>query len=135
MLKHELFVREYIKDFNGTRAAMALGYSAASAPSAACQMLKRPLVKELLAKVISERSDRLQVEADWVLTELMENHHLARQKGDINASNKALETIGKHIDVGAFSEPMVAHTSNDLVEKLRRGRARVKLLRKFERIK
>lgn len=42
--KEIIFVKEYIKDFNGTRAAIEAGYSEKSARSAASRMLTLSLI-------------------------------------------------------------------------------------------
>lgn len=40
--KQELFISEYLKDFNGTQAAIRAGYSEDTAGSIACENLKKP---------------------------------------------------------------------------------------------
>ena len=44
-LKHQSFVNEYLKDFNGTQAAIRAGYSSRSARSTASELLTYPNVK------------------------------------------------------------------------------------------
>ena len=54
--REQLFAREYLLDLNGTRAAIAAGYSAKTASQAASRMLRnvkvRALLKELLRRFI-----------------------------------------------------------------------------------
>ena len=146
-LKHQLFALEYVKDFNGTRAATAAGYPAKTASGAACRLIKKPEVRESVAVALAARCERIQIDTDWVLAELVKNYYMIMQgvhfidgtgkptgavRVDRGAAIKILEVIGKHVDVGAFREPAVAHTSDDLVERLQRGRERVNALRKIE---
>ena len=54
--RRERFAREYLLDLNGTRAAIAVGYSAKTASQVASRMLRnvnvRALLKELLRRLI-----------------------------------------------------------------------------------
>ncbi len=56
MLKdqHVLFVFEYLRDFNGTQAAIRAGYEEASAASQAWKLLRRPEIKEYRDRKIRE---------------------------------------------------------------------------------
>jgi phage terminase small subunit len=53
--KHALFVREYLKDLNGTQAAIRAGYSAKTAKVQASQLLTRLNVQEAIAAGQKER--------------------------------------------------------------------------------
>lgn len=64
----ELFVQEYLKaNFNGTKAAIAVGYSPTSARVKASELLATPEVQKLLAVAIAERAERVKIDADDVL--------------------------------------------------------------------
>ena len=67
--KRAIFVREYAIDKNGTRAAIAAGFSAKSAAVTASKLLKNPKVKAELAELISKAMQRLDVTLDRVLQE------------------------------------------------------------------
>jgi len=67
--KQALFVKEYIVDFNATRAAKAAGYSPKTAFTIGVENLKKPLIQALLAKEIKKRADRIEITQDRVLTE------------------------------------------------------------------
>jgi|SRR5579862_2921522 len=73
-LREEIFAREYVIDLNGTRAAIAAGYSAKGADTAVARMLGNARVKELIAELLETRTKKLEISADEVLTEL---HRLA----------------------------------------------------------
>jgi len=66
----EIFAREYVVDLNGTRAAIAAGYSAKTADRLGSRLLGKVEVQELIAKLTKEKFDRLAISADWVLGEL-----------------------------------------------------------------
>ncbi len=68
--RHEIFAREYVKDLNGTRAAIATGYAKKSAHVTASQLLSNPKVKELLAELTKKHADKLDLTAEKVLSEL-----------------------------------------------------------------
>ena len=57
--KQELFILEYQKDFNATRAAVAVGYSPKTAYSQGQRLLKDPDVKEALEADLTARKSEL----------------------------------------------------------------------------
>lgn len=68
--RRAIFVAEYLKDFQGAKAAIAAGYSKVRAKQAADELLNRPDVAAALKQAIAERSERTQIDADWVLEHL-----------------------------------------------------------------
>ena len=62
-------MREFVVDRNGTRAAIAAGYSATSAHTTAHRLLKNADVRALIEKLESERLERLDITADRILQE------------------------------------------------------------------
>lgn len=64
----KLFVQEYLRhNFNGTKAAIAVGYSPISARVKASELLATPEVQALLDVAIAERAERVKIDADDVL--------------------------------------------------------------------
>lgn len=64
----DLFVQEYLKaNFNGTKAAIACGYSPISARFQACELLAQADVQERIEAAIKERAARVAIDADDVL--------------------------------------------------------------------
>jgi len=63
----ELFVREYMTDWNGTQAAIRAGYSAKSAHILAWELLKNPKVRGAIEALASARARRLGIDADELL--------------------------------------------------------------------
>jgi phage terminase small subunit len=126
--KQELFVAEYIVDFNGADAVRRAGYNA---------LLAKPEIQEAIAKGMEQRVKRVKVDADWVLTSAkqvfdrcMQVEQVFDRKGepvlvetptgelvpaftfDSAGANRALELVGKHVDVQAFRERH-EHTGKD----------------------
>lgn len=67
--KHQKFVEEYVKDFNGQRAARAVGYKT-SAKSRASELLARPEIKEAVDKIRSENSEKASEERNEIIEAL-----------------------------------------------------------------
>ena len=68
--RHELFAREYVKDLNGKRAAIAVGYSAKTADAAASRLLSNVKVQTLVATLTKKHADKLDLSTEKVLSEL-----------------------------------------------------------------
>lgn len=69
-IKHDLFAREYVIDLNATRAAIAAGYSQATAEQAGSRLLSNVKVKRRVDQLLSARATRLEIKADRVAEEL-----------------------------------------------------------------
>lgn len=70
--KQELFAREYIKDLNATQAAIRAGYSEKTAKSQGQRLLTHVDVQALVIELFKERTERLQVDSDYVLQRLVD---------------------------------------------------------------
>ncbi|MET3853050.1 terminase small subunit [Rhizobium sp. OAE497] len=70
--RQERFVDEYLKDLNGTKAAIRAGFSRHSAKDQASQMLANPEIAAAVDAAKVARSHRTGIDADWVLTRLAE---------------------------------------------------------------
>ncbi len=68
--RHEIFAREYVKDLNGTRAAIAAGYAKKSARISASRLLTNANISALIASLTKKHTDNLDLDAEKVLTEL-----------------------------------------------------------------
>ena len=69
-VRQQRFIGYYVRDFNGTRSAIAAGYSRRSAAQIASRLLHRDKVVRGIKRAVSERAERIQVSADDVLREL-----------------------------------------------------------------
>lgn len=70
--KEQVFVREYLRDGNGTRAAAAAGYSAKTASVTASKLLRKAKVSEELAKLQEKLCNKLEISAERVLQGIAE---------------------------------------------------------------
>ena len=68
--RHDRFAREYIKDLNGTRAAIAAGYSKKGARVTGSKLLSNPNVQSLLRELTEKQAIKLDLSAEVVLDEL-----------------------------------------------------------------
>lgn len=70
--KQEIFCREYLIDLNATQAAIRAGYSEKTANRIASENLSKPDIQLRISELLKKRSDRLQIDADYVLNRLVE---------------------------------------------------------------
>lgn len=96
----ELFCQEYLIDCNATRAAIRAGYSENSSKEIAYQLIQNVEVSERIRILMTERSKRVGVNQDFVLSELIA---LARV-GEGSVKVRALELLGKHMHM--FNEKL-----------------------------
>lgn len=64
------FCAEFLKDFNGTQAAIRAGYAVKGAPTQATRMLKRANVAAAISRLASENEKKLDLSAERTLREL-----------------------------------------------------------------
>ncbi len=105
--KQERFCEEYLIDLNATQAAVRAGYSAKTAGTISNENMRKPAITDLIAQLKLKRSEETRIDAAYVLK--MSNVLLQRclvEGEGFNATGvgKALDLIGKHIDVQAFSD-------------------------------
>lgn len=139
--QQQAFVREYVKDFNGSRAARDAGYSKKSAGNTANGLLKNPKVQAAIKEVISARNERIEIDAAYVLKQAVKLHERCMQEikpklvwdrdekawihetddeghalyvFNATGAAKALELVGKHVDVKAFEPDAQVHVNNHL---------------------
>lgn len=89
--KQEAFVREYLIDLNATQAAIRAGYSEKTAKDIGCQNLAKLNIKTAIDKALSERAERTEIDAEWVLKRLAEEADA--DIADLYEENGALKSI------------------------------------------
>lgn len=89
--KQEMFCREYLVDLNATQAAIRAGYSDKTANAQAGRLLVNVSVQERIQELKSERGERLEVDADYVLKRLVEIDQM--DVADILLSNGEIKPI------------------------------------------
>jgi hypothetical protein len=99
----------YARDPNGTRAALAAGYSEATAASQASDLLRLPKVSEALSLLRNEYQRRAVAQTlahqekysrDFILRSLETNAEIGRDTNQLSASNRAIELIAKGVHPG-----------------------------------
>lgn len=70
--KQEMFCREYLIDLNATQAAIRAGYSDKTANRTGSENLSKPDIAQRIIDLKSERNERVEVNADYVLRRLVE---------------------------------------------------------------
>jgi phage terminase small subunit len=93
--KQRRFVDEYLIDLNGTQAAIRTGYAPHSAAITASKLLTIPKIASAVALAGEKRSERTQIDADYVL------------KG-INRAIQRCEQVAPVLD--ARGEPVLVET-------------------------
>lgn len=68
--KQQRFVAEYLIDLNQTQAAIRAGYSDKTAAEQASRLLTNVKVADAIQAAMKARSERTQIDADWVLKRL-----------------------------------------------------------------
>lgn len=130
----EAFVNTH--NHNGTTAYLEVYQTDTygSAASLASRLLKKVNIQLYLSHLMNERSKHLRISSSFVITGLMENYSRCMQSEPVmgrdgepigiynhnpNAANKALELIGKHIDMwDKKPEPTNQKLFQEIMEKL-----------------
>lgn len=68
--RREMFPKEFLADFNATKAAVRCGYSKKTAYSQGNRLLKNAEIQKIIRKGMEQRADRLEITADKWLGEL-----------------------------------------------------------------
>ena len=107
-----MFCKEYLKDFNATRSAIAAGYSKKTAKSQGQRLLTNVDVAEYLKYQITKRADKVDLSVEMVLKDLMElksrcmqqvpvldkdGNETGEWKFEHTGATKSLELLGKHL--------------------------------------
>ena len=120
--RHANFVVEYVKDFATRRASEASGFSA----DHGYKLIQQPEIIAAVEYIIDKRLENNMIDSDWLLYEMVDNHMIARQQGNITASNAALRMVGGHKRVDAFAADKIkVSTDADVVDRLIGARRRL----------
>ena len=119
--KQKAFAREYLKEGNGTQAAINAGYSENSARVIASQNLTKLNIKEEVEAKQEKLAEKAQVSAEFLINNFLEilnfnkqveeftqgdgeNVRVKKKMIDAQAALKASELLGKHL--GLFVEKL-----------------------------
>lgn len=138
--KQERWCLEYIVDLNAAQAAVRAGYSAHSAKQQGTENLSKPSLMARVAELQRPVLEQVVVDAAYVLRQARKLHERCMQelspvtervdgetvfkyddegrqvfRFDASGAAKALEILGKHVAVQAFSESKkVTHSFADM---------------------
>ena len=93
--KRSRFVEEYLRDQNGTQAAIRAGYAPGSAYSAAHRLLKNDEIRAALAERQGAIARDLELDRQKVVAQLMEAIEVARLQADPQAMIAGWREIAK----------------------------------------
>ena len=146
--RQKLFVAEYPKDLNMTRAAERAGYK--HPKQLGTKLMSLPHVKDAIIAGMERRVEKVGIDAEWVLRNAVAVYHRVVQEVkpalhpkyrtqltdddgnklftfDSSAALRALELVGKHVDVGAFEDRVTLGVDQELINILQEGRKRAGL--------
>ena len=117
--KQKMFVKEYLIDLNATQAAIRAGYSESTAKEIGCENLTKPNIAEAIQEAMSERSEKVEIKAEDVLTGIKDLTKLVsdpvNEEFNATAGFKGYELLGKHLKL--FTEK-IEHTGKISFEKM-----------------
>lgn len=90
------FIDEYFVDLNGSAAVVRAGYKTNNPNRLATELLQHPLVSREITSRQSERRERLELSADYVIHKLI-NIVENTDKSNPQAALRGLELLGKHL--------------------------------------
>lgn len=95
----ELFVSEYLKDFNASKAVLRAGYNSGNPNNMGSQLLNTPHVRARIQKVIEERKEKSFVNEDYVLRKIVNTLEKCEKDENFNATAvlRAAELLAKHL--------------------------------------
>ena len=108
--KQKMFCYEYLKDFNGSQAAVRAGYSIKSARQQAADLLTKPNIFKFLESLKEKHVLKAELCVDDIIKEFKAIGFALADGELVKTSDKlkALEMLGKHL--GMFKEVSVPDT-------------------------
>lgn len=77
--RQQRFIEEYLKDLNGTQAAIRAGYSKRTANEQASRLLAKANIRNRVEEAIKEREERTKIDQDYVLNTIVDTIERCRQ--------------------------------------------------------
>lgn len=102
--RHERFAQERAKGLSIDAAYVAAGFKANRGNAA--RLNTNEGVRLRLAELMAGAAEEAKIDAAWVLTQAVDLHTKAKAAGAFSPAARALELVGKHVEVQAFREQM-----------------------------
>ena len=93
--KEEMFIREYLVDNNGARAARAAGYSVKTARNIANENLSKPHIINRIMEVQEERLERLTITTDMKHELLWSGAQNSHAEGDFKSMKACIAELNR----------------------------------------
>ena len=125
--KQQLFVGEYLIDFNATQAAIRAGYSEHTARAIASRLLTNVAISDAIAAALNARSDRTELTQDMVIAGLLAEATRTDDGASHGARVSAWSWLAKHLGMfierhehsGEITTAVRAMSDEELVAKAR----------------
>jgi phage terminase small subunit len=112
-----LFIIEYIKDLNGTKAAERAGYGKEYAADQACKLLKLPHIKKEIDRQLQAKATRTLITADKILYEMFQIADCDPEEAlEANGDLKPMHEIPIHVRKAISSLEIEAMYEMDYTE-------------------
>lgn len=93
--KQERFCLEYVKDLNGTQAAIRAGYSEKTSAMQASRLLTKENIQRRIQELQQTIANKANITVEWILTRLRKEATRQGNGASHSARVKALELLGK----------------------------------------
>lgn len=103
--KQSRFIEEYLIDLNATQAAIRAGYSKNTATTQGYENLTKPHIRERVEAGLKQRALELNLNAKWVVKELLGIYERSMDANKMHSALRALELIGKHLGMFQGAPP------------------------------
>lgn len=132
--KQIAFVDEYCKDWNATRAMLAVGYTKCYADKNSRLLVGNSGVKQAIDAKKAEIAAKIEVDFKWLTDQRLKAIQTAVEKKDLNALDRHLQALDKHKgyyeqDNAQKSVQQAIQVNIDTPEALEQGIERLKALK------
>lgn len=126
--KEQLFVAEYLKDFNACQAAIRAGYSEKRGRQTGHDLLRKPHIQQGISEAVSRMVTKIErrtgVSVERLLVDIDRVGSAAEIEGKYSDALKAYELLGKHLKM--FTDKFELSGDVGLAERLKEARERIK---------
>jgi phage terminase small subunit len=130
--KQERFVKEYVKDFNGSRAAIAAGYSKDTARVIASELLTKPNICDAVQRAAEKMTKKIEITQERIAEELSKiafsdikefiefNSKAVKIKDSKDVDGAVIQEVSSHTGLRGTSTKLKLHDKMKALELLGR---------------